>query len=208
MQEVAKMNPIGLNVNEDNYFIKGELMLTIEQCEFLLNDNIIKITSKFLQEKGLTNVRICSPQSEQQRGKIVLLLNNTNDLDDFKICQLLGDLHSLKEFKKNPHRKDFVFQIEEGTQPFFKKRMQESAISFTEESIKNFAAKLDDKFGLQVKEEESAEDGILIISLQIRVKRARVDDKQALMKAVVENTKAAVEPHIVSNNRKKTLPQA
>lgn len=183
-------------------------MLTIEQCEFLLSQNTIKIISKFLQERGFSNIRICNPQSEKQKGKIVLLLNNTSNLDDFKICQILSDLHSLKELKKNPHRKDFMFQIEESTKPFFKKRMQDSAISFTERDIKSFAEKLDEKYGLAVKEEESKEDGVLIISLQIRVKRAKVDDKQALMKSVVENTKAAVEPHILSMNRKKPLTQA
>lgn len=126
-------------------------MLTVEQCEFLLSEDIIKNTYKFLYGKGLINIRICSPQSEKQKGKIVLLLNNSSKLDDFKICEILSDLHSLKKFKKNPHRKDFIFQIEESTQPFFKKRMQDSAISFTEEAIKNFAEKLDDKFGLQMK---------------------------------------------------------
>lgn len=182
-------------------------MLDRSQYEFLLKNNTINIVNQFLKEKGLTNLRICKPEAEDQKGKIVLLFNNPKNIDDFTLCKILHALHKLEGLdKSNPHRKDFVFESEESLKPLFKERMLKSAIPFTVNEINTLAKKMDEKFGVDLEEEDSDEADVLVFSLKIRVKRAFVDNTKELMNDVKRKATAAVEPHI-TNGHKRTLSQ-
>jgi hypothetical protein len=173
-------------------------MLDKAQCQLLLSNNTIKNISEFLVSENFGKIRLCEPPHDDLEGKIILLVIDPTNRDDYDQLRMQQRLRSKLSYD------DIILLVEEdlkddADEPY-RQEITGRSVEFNVENVKKFQQDLLELEGYvyDIQGKEVGED-TREVNIKITYKKSRVDDN-GLTKGFAKAIDSSIEPYLVVVN--------